>query len=101
VEGYSAVSRQDRNPRVARSLGTPDRYLDRAMAQTPRLMLRADKIGGAWYVPHPFDFYLQEMRTTRWPPGWCRRPAPAYRRIRIKGQPVVAGSDIRIAGRRA
>ena len=34
------------------------RYLDRAKAQAARLMARADKVGTAWYLPYPFDFYL-------------------------------------------
>jgi hypothetical protein len=34
------------------------RYLDRAEKQAARLMLRARKVGTAWYLPYPFDFNL-------------------------------------------
>ena len=39
-------------------LTSDQRYLDRAKAQAARLMEKADKIGTAWYLPYPFDFYL-------------------------------------------
>ena len=51
-------------------LNGDQRYLDRAKAQAARLMLRARKVGGAWYLPYPFDFYLHGRQSERMAAPW-------------------------------
>jgi hypothetical protein len=46
------------------------RYLDRARLQAQRLIDTADKIGSAWYLPYPFDFYLHGYQTDRRAAPW-------------------------------
>ena len=45
-------------------------YLDRAKAQAARLMLRARKVGDAWYIPYPFDFTLHGIASERLTAPW-------------------------------
>ena len=46
------------------------RFLNRAKAQAARLMLRARKVGSAWYLPYPFDFYLHGRQAERMAAPW-------------------------------
>ncbi|MGW4947392.1 D-glucuronyl C5-epimerase family protein [Actinoplanes sp. NPDC004185] len=47
-----------------------ERYLSRAELQAARLMRRADKTGGAWYLPYPFGFSLHGVASDRRVPPW-------------------------------
>jgi hypothetical protein len=54
------------------------RYLNRAKAQAGRLMRRANKAGGAWYLPYPFEFKLHNEPTDRMVPPWYSAMAQGY-----------------------
>lgn len=45
-------------------------YLDRAAAQARRLMDRAKRHGGAWYLPYPFRFDLHGLAGESMVPPW-------------------------------
>jgi len=51
-------------------LNGDQRYLNRAKAQAGRLIARAKKVGTAWYIPYPFDFYLHGRANARMAAPW-------------------------------